>query len=613
TFSGLKYYVFDENPGSIYTYNADYSLANQIMNFNLYTVPNFYVKEKTRNVEFTYNSENYSLPISYNENLMNFYSSYPQCNIGLYFDAGVSELTKESLAKALWPIIHKMDEKEAVSFLLNMVQTGFEYQTDEEQFGAEKYFFPEEILYYPYSDCEDRAVFFAFLVNEYLQLPVISLCYPMHVATAVNFSDKTYGDFIKYKGDNYTVCDPTYINAPIGATMPQYKKSKIDIIAPEKRIHDDNQPIFVWERIYSAGGSRLGGSQDLVYLKDNSYVVAGFFKDSLSLGKTVYNTDKNTTGLFIAIYDKSDNLVFVNTLQAKGYIAPDGLTLDENSNIYVTGQFAGSMEYDKLNIKASSPDDQFVLKMNSNGKIDWLTAVKLDTVTLKKPYAFQCLLSEKGEIQGFMFVSDESLDENIKIYENEDNLIVIAASRGMSESGFTPTPDFESSSKFDLANTWKSIADHYIALRYNKNIAGFFALIETMEKSNLNVSGKEILATLNTLNPDFQKKYKGFYDQLQNLSKLSSKNGVVSFYTDKGKVVKCGPISITNGAQAQMRNYKSGNKQINTMKGIYYDTLFRSRDINYIKFFKVNGDLMIDYSKDHNQKVINTEKDILRL
>ncbi|MBN1542857.1 hypothetical protein JW992_11980, partial [candidate division KSB1 bacterium] len=109
------------------------------------------------------------------------------------------------------------------NLLLRLVQTGFDYQTDDQQFGREKFFFPEEILHYPYSDCEDRSVFFSWLVHNLLSLDVIGLDYPGHVATAVRFDDPPPGDTVVHRGAKYTICDPTYINAEAGASMPQLK------------------------------------------------------------------------------------------------------------------------------------------------------------------------------------------------------------------------------------------------------------------------------------------------------------------------------------------------------------------------------------------------------
>ena len=44
--------------------------------------------------------------------------------------------------------------------------------------------------------------------------------YPGHLAAAVHFNEDIPGDYFIVNGKRYLVCDPTYINAPIGWTMP---------------------------------------------------------------------------------------------------------------------------------------------------------------------------------------------------------------------------------------------------------------------------------------------------------------------------------------------------------------------------------------------------------
>ena len=90
--------------------------------------------------------------------------------------------------------------------------------------------FPEETLYYPYSDCEDRSILFAWLVHNLLGMDVVGLDYPGHVATAVRFKGKVAGDAVMYNGKRYMVTDPTYINASAGMTMPNFKKNKPGVI-----------------------------------------------------------------------------------------------------------------------------------------------------------------------------------------------------------------------------------------------------------------------------------------------------------------------------------------------------------------------------------------------
>ena len=54
-------------------------------------------------------------------------------------------------------------------------------------------------------------------------LKVVGLHYPGHMATAVRFEGEVKGDAVYHKGERYVVCDPTYLNADIGITMPQFK------------------------------------------------------------------------------------------------------------------------------------------------------------------------------------------------------------------------------------------------------------------------------------------------------------------------------------------------------------------------------------------------------
>jgi hypothetical protein len=121
-----------------------------------------------------------------------------------------------------------------VNILLRFVQTAFEYKNDEMQFGREKPFFLEETLFYPYSDCKDRAILVVFLVRQLLGLEVIGLDYPDHSATAVKFSTDVRGDTMEYKGSKYLVCDPTCINANIGQCMPKFVGIEPEIIVIAK-------------------------------------------------------------------------------------------------------------------------------------------------------------------------------------------------------------------------------------------------------------------------------------------------------------------------------------------------------------------------------------------
>ena len=177
-------------------------------------------------VERTVNlTKDKQIVLPYNQAHMAYLNDVPMTVFPIYFVSPLSIEAQQRLQKEFDQMRTEYTPTKFIAMLLHFVQTGFEYKTDEEQFGYEKYFYPEEVLGYPYCDCEDRSALFAWLVQKYTNAKVIGLQYEGHVATAVCFGDDANinGDGFMYGGKKYYICDPTYINAGIGMAMPQFK------------------------------------------------------------------------------------------------------------------------------------------------------------------------------------------------------------------------------------------------------------------------------------------------------------------------------------------------------------------------------------------------------
>jgi hypothetical protein len=168
--------------------------------------------------------------VNVNKNLINFLDTYPSCSWDIYASASLSPTMKKQLYPILKEKISGATEKNAVNILLNFVQTAFAYKTDGEQFGREKIFFGDEPFFYPYCDCEDRSILFAILVRDLVGLDVVLLDYPSHIATAVLFNEDVMGDYLAVNGRKYIICDPTYIGASIGKSMPDMQNLKANIL-----------------------------------------------------------------------------------------------------------------------------------------------------------------------------------------------------------------------------------------------------------------------------------------------------------------------------------------------------------------------------------------------
>lgn len=229
---GKRYYVVDKSmrQGSFNVFNREFP-KEQNFSLRIAEQPLFAVDLTVpRHLQSKHDNE-LTADVSVNKGLIAFYNDYPLSNNwDIYANALLSEQTKEQLYPALRNAIGGKNKPTAANILLHFVQTAFEYATDDKQFGYERPLFADETLYYPYSDCEDRAILYSVLVRELLGLEVVLLHYPGHLATAVCFDTEVSGDYMMIGGKRYTVCDPTYINADIGQAMPQFKQTAASVI-----------------------------------------------------------------------------------------------------------------------------------------------------------------------------------------------------------------------------------------------------------------------------------------------------------------------------------------------------------------------------------------------
>lgn len=124
-----------------------------------------------------------------------------------------------------------MSQTKGVDYLMRFTRNAFLYEPDEDNFGKEKRLSPEQTLLSDYSDCDDRAALFFYLVKEIYNLPMIALLYPTHITMAVKF-DKPVGKPILYNGSNYYVCEPTpqKDDLKIGEISSHLKNKSFEIV-----------------------------------------------------------------------------------------------------------------------------------------------------------------------------------------------------------------------------------------------------------------------------------------------------------------------------------------------------------------------------------------------
>ena len=202
-----------------------------------------------RTITSRYN-EDFSFTISSNKNYIDFFGTYPSSTVNnnfmsrwaMYANTPLEKGIKDQLYPPMKAKLKGLSQQEAVQQLLwwmhGTVDTEgkiknancFLYNYDENVWGGDRAFFGEETLFYPYCDCEDRSILLSHLVRDLLDLDVVLVYYPGHLAMAVNFTEPVKGDYVMLDGRKFIVCDPTFIGGRVGNTMTGMENESVTAI-----------------------------------------------------------------------------------------------------------------------------------------------------------------------------------------------------------------------------------------------------------------------------------------------------------------------------------------------------------------------------------------------
>lgn len=187
----------------------NFNNATRPFSYKITRIPDFKVEDyEDKEIQFTYHHKVYYFNIKLNPQIGQIFTNYPGVDFETYFNIPLSKETYSSLIPLLRQNTVRMSQKQGVDYLMRFTRYAFLYEDDEENYGTEKRLSPEGTLAAKYSDCDDRAALFFFLVKEIYNLPMVALLYPTHITMAVQFS-KPVGKPIVYKGITYSVCEPT--------------------------------------------------------------------------------------------------------------------------------------------------------------------------------------------------------------------------------------------------------------------------------------------------------------------------------------------------------------------------------------------------------------------
>jgi hypothetical protein len=138
----------------------------------------------------------------------------------------------------------------------------------------------------------------------------------------------------------------------------------------------DGLGIFVWAKGMGADGNDAGAGIALDS-NDNAYTT-GAFAGTVDFDPGVGTSNLISVGdydIFVSKLDSGGNFIWAESMGGTAYDNGDRIVRDSSDNIYVTGSFAGTADFDPsantVNLTSAGLIDIFVIKLKSSGNLAW--------------------------------------------------------------------------------------------------------------------------------------------------------------------------------------------------------------------------------------------------
>ncbi len=608
---GTRYYLMEQTSAEVFTYKGDFPEADIIPDLVFHSPVNLPADMATRTLNFEHQGAKHSITVPYNRNLMKFYGRVPLTEPSVYFNSAVWGNTKYAFGEALKPLLQGKTGHEAVSLLLALVQQAFEYKTDQEQFGYEKFMFADELLYYRFSDCEDRSALFLWLVRELTGLGSIGLAFDGHMAAAVCLGEEAPGQSVSFQGCSYLVADPTVVNAPPGMLLPSAVGQKPEII-PIMEL--ERKAESIWEDVRKSGGYRADRLNDVISDAAGNRYVCGYFVEKAVFGDYQLESAHQGRNSFIVSYAPDGKVRWARSFNGDSDNLAYSLATTADGELVLAGMFRGRLQFAGGALEAAPNADVFVARISTDGQLRWAVKAGIDKLNQEAGLMYSAAFDPQGE-KYMARLFDETEDFRnfgLQVDENNNTFITGAfyATTGMNvQHG----KNFDTGAGFSPAASLKAENDALLQEQYEKTIAGLFAAIKLIQINSLELPGKEVQQVFDIHNPTFVKTAPKFYAGFGGMRFMKNAGGIITIKTADGKPVVFDKIVISDNARIKVVTYKSGNARIEVFSGINISNGTLSYALNEVKLFRDTGDLQLGYDADNTQVKLNLRKDMLKM
>jgi len=552
---------------------------------------NFNGRLTFRKFSYLWNNKNYEFTLHFNPEVIRFYNDYPGTDPVIYFGAPVTSTLKEDLLGQFFPLLSKMDKAEAVSFLQMFVQKKIAYTSINNKTEDVDSRFPEEVIASESGDDRSKSILFSWLIRILVKVPTVGVQFLGFYSTAVSFDKPLDGDYYYFNNEKYYITDPTFLNAPIGISMPEFTGLTPQLIDLSSFFSLPGKALEIWKLAFKLGAQRGGTSQDIIFDRRGKSLITGYF------------TDRKTYYPFIACFSLGNSLQWIRKFEVDGEAIAFAITKVRDDEIYVAGSFFGNIKMDGVSLQSGSDNaDLFFAQFNRNGELIWMNQAGIDSTSHDKSFNFTVKIDRSGT--------------NISTqWSNEDNRNIKTGFGDISDAGlfFTGSgslipgmfPTSWNDSNPDISLEFLKIYNLLLVNKCHPNVAGIVSLVKLIQKLGISVSGRQLQILITHSNPSFQIHNNAFFKAIGQAQQFKYENGIISMRTITGKPLIFDNMKFEDGARFNFSFYSNGDLSLKMISGCQMFVKQVALPLNSLLFDVSSGNIIVDYDHDHTNKTIS--------